>query len=229
MEYVNTFDTKVEGHLARAFKRPTLIRGLVHLLLALYVARLAPNLPKQVLVLFDNGYFKLLMFSLVLWTAQFSPSTSLLISIAFMVTLNYANQKPLFEFLENTEDETATPIAPNAQVAIDTASATVEEQNTNATVVNAVAQKQETVVVQPVIVDTPSGPTVFNPSVVVAPAIVSTPNGEIISVQPDVKFIDAPSKQPSAPATQADSGCYPIRKYDMSKVSAFTTTSYSEL
>ena len=105
--YVNTFDTQLSNLLNEYVKKPTIIRGVVHLLLILYVARLAPSLPNEVLVLFENQYFKLFIFSLVLWTAQFSPSTSILIALAFMVTVNYSTNKALWEFLENVEEPAA--------------------------------------------------------------------------------------------------------------------------
>ena len=105
--YVNTFDNQLSNLLNQYVKKPTIIRGVVHLLLILYVARLAPTLPNEVLVLFENQYFKLFIFALVLWTAQFSPSTSILIALAFMVTVNYSTNKALWEFLENVEEPAA--------------------------------------------------------------------------------------------------------------------------
>lgn len=81
--------------------QPTFVRGIVHLLLALYVVRLAPELPSSVTEIFNNQYAKLFAFALVLWTAQFSPSTAIMISLAFMVSVNFAMNKPLWEFMEN--------------------------------------------------------------------------------------------------------------------------------
>ena len=102
MSYQEKFDKVVNDALSPLMK-PKFIKGLIHLLLALYVVRLAPELPSAVLKVFENAYFKLFVFSLVLWTAQFSPSISIMIALAFMVSLNFAMNKPLWEFLENTE------------------------------------------------------------------------------------------------------------------------------
>lgn len=95
------FDTGLDTILQDFLKKPMLIRGIVHLLLVLYAARLAPTPPKAVLRLFDNVYFKLFIFSLVLWTAQFSPATSVLIALAFMVTMNYSSTGKLWEMMDN--------------------------------------------------------------------------------------------------------------------------------
>lgn len=106
---VQTFDSNINTILQDYVKKPTIIRGIVHLLLMLYVVRLAPQPPKPVLELFENVYFKLFIFSLVLWTAQFSPSTSLLIALAFLVTMNYVNTGKVWEFLENVQEAPAAP------------------------------------------------------------------------------------------------------------------------
>jgi hypothetical protein len=113
MEVIKKLDNGINSILSTLIKEPTLIRGAIHLLLMLYAARIAPKLPDAVLALFENQYFKLFVFSLILWTAQFSPSTSILIAIAFMVSINYVNQKPLWEFMDGDiqllEEETAGP------------------------------------------------------------------------------------------------------------------------
>ena len=60
MDYVKTFDSNINDVLSQFVRKPTLIRGIIHLLLILYSARLAPSLPKKVLLLFENQYFKLI-------------------------------------------------------------------------------------------------------------------------------------------------------------------------
>jgi hypothetical protein len=270
MEYVKNLDDNINNTLSQFVRKPTLIRGLIHLLLMLYSARIAPVLPAQVLALFDNQYFKLFVFSLILWTAQFSPSTSILIAVAFLVSVNYANARPLWEFLENTE--TMPLQAPSKDVALESISSIVNSQMENTPVVNNIEQKQETIIVQPSIIQTPEGPKVVNPSVVIAPAIVETPSGKVV-IEPDVSnivveqpSIAAPASMPApmsepmlapepapmpAPAPEpmpmpapapmpepapmpvqpkeqlpepaapiADQGCYPVRRYDISKVNA---------
>jgi hypothetical protein len=246
-QYVGKVDDAINSVFTKFLRKPTLVRGVVHLLLMLYVARIAPVPPAAVLSLFENAYFKLFVFSLILWTAQFSPSTSLLIALGFMVTMNYISQKPLWEFLENT-DPTVAPVAPSKEVAVQAATAIADGQAANVPVVHSIGQKQDTVVIQPTIIDTPKGQAVVNPSVVIATAVVSTPQGEKMVIKPDVTFVNAsapapapaPSAAPalapalapapapapaSAPAAKSDdtvqSGCYPSRRYDLSKVAGF--------
>lgn len=159
--YVNSFDTQLSNLLNEYVKKPTIIRGVVHLLLILYVARLAPTLPNEVLVLFENQYFKLFIFSLVLWTAQFSPSTSILIALAFMVTVNYSTNKALWEFLENVEEPAA----------------------------------EAPVVAEAAVVPAAEAPVVAAP---VVAAVTEAPK--------------------AVPVVSEPAECYPVRRYDMSKV-----------
>lgn len=185
MEYVNTFDNQLSTLLNEYVKKPTLIRGIVHLLLILYVARLAPSLPKEVLVLFENQYFKLFVFSLVLWTAQFSPSTSILIALAFMVTVNYSTNKSLWEFLENVEVETDFDLEQFSAAA-------------------------------------PPGTTAAPPTTTLAPMVVTT--------AAPAPVMAAVTEVPKAVAVVSEpAGCYPVRRYDMSKVEPSSGDSVQQL
>jgi hypothetical protein len=117
---VDAFDNKVGSVLSNYMEKPTLVKGVVHLLLMLYVARIAPIPPKIVLDLFANIYFKLFIFSVVLWTAQFSPSTSILIALAFLVTINYTTTGKLWEMLDNVSSDTTTkPTVQQSAQAVD--------------------------------------------------------------------------------------------------------------
>jgi hypothetical protein len=129
MNIVGNFDSGLNSILNEYVKKPTIIRGIVHLLLILYVARLAPTPPKAVLKLFENVYFKLFIFSLVLWTAQFSPSTSILIALAFMITVNYTTTGKVWEMMDNigvTVQPVSIPTAVEAVQALVQAAASPE-------------------------------------------------------------------------------------------------------
>jgi len=196
---VNVLDNKVSDIL-RYIEKPTFVKGLVYLSLMLYAARIAPVPPKAVLVLFENVYFKLFVFSLILWTAQISPSTSILIALAFMVTINYTTTGKMWEMMDNVApgsiSVTSTPTAPTQAIAMQAASTVMADQTSNATVVTNVAQNPNTMVITPTIVQTPQGPTIVNPSVVVSSAIVSTPSGQQVVITPSVTSITPSSSTP---------------------------------
>lgn len=193
---LKAFDVQMNNLLETYVRKPTLIKGVVHLLLILYAAKLAPTLPNSVLKIFDNTYFKLFIFSLILWTAQFSPSTAILIAIAFLVSANYLNNKPLFEFIENTNG--TTTVAPNGDVALNSAMGSVQpvmEDNQ----VHYVQNQETTTIIQPKIVDHKGGQIVINPNVVIAPIIVKTPDGKTVTVTPLVTTIATESGSSSSP------------------------------
>ena len=102
-----------------------------------------------------------------------------------MITVNYSNQKPLWEFLENTPNTNA----PSKDIGISSAASIINSQSNTTPVVVGISQDKQTIVIQPSVVQTPNGPTVVNPTVVLAPAIVSNLDGEKIVVKPDVSTI----------------------------------------
>jgi hypothetical protein len=201
MEQLNTIDQNIEQLMSTFLRKPTLIKGVIYLVLMLYAARVAPKPPQAVLDLFENQYFKLFFFALILWTAQFSPSTSLLIAVAFLITMNYFGQKALWEFMDNTESsetsESSLATAPTKDVALETSAAIIEAQTENPPVVQTMEQTSETVVIQPTIIQTENGTTLQNPTVVVAPAVIETENGEKLLVKPDVTVVEVPQEKPT--------------------------------
>lgn len=230
-----TLDKKIDTFLNDLIRKPVYVKGFVHLVLILYAVKLAPELPQQVLYFVNNQYFKLLMFSLIIWTSNISPSTSLLIALGFMITLNRANNKPMWEFMSNVY---GSPTAPSKEIALDAAANKVREQFENTPTVGNVIQPSETIVVQPSVVNTVEGQQVVQPSVVLAPAIVQNSEGETVVVKPNVTVLEAPQSPAPAstsaseaapaaaqPASQQElsepAPCFPERQTDMSKVSAY--------
>lgn len=187
---IHDFDSKLNSVLKSATK-PTVIKGVVHLLLILYASKIAPTPPQHVLDLFANVYFKLFVFSLILWTAQFNPSTAILIAVAFMVTINYSTSGKLWEHLENTSPE----------VAVQAAGAVLQAQVNNSQTVQGVSQNPNTIIITPTIVQTADGATVMNPSVVISPAVVNTPDGKQVVVKPDVSMLSPQAPNQTQPTT----------------------------
>lgn len=190
-QILSTVDNTLGGILQNFIQKPTIIRGVVHLFLILYAARLAPVPPKQVLALFDNVYFKLVVFSLILWSAQFSPSTAILIALAFMVTVNYTTTGKVWEMMENISQ--SQPVAPSKDAAMSAMTTNMNNQASNAPVVGSIAQNPNTIVITPSVVQTENGPAIVNPTVVVAPAMVLTPSGQMVTITPDVTTMSAPT------------------------------------
>jgi hypothetical protein len=77
--------------------------GVIHLFLILYAAKIAPNLPPVLLNLLDNFFVKLLCMFSILLLAKISPMTSLLVALAFLVTMNYVTKGKFIELMRNVE------------------------------------------------------------------------------------------------------------------------------
>lgn len=174
----------------REVTQPVVVRGLIHLLLALYVVRLAPELPKSLTSVFDNQYLKLLVFAIVLWTAQFSPSTAIMIAFAFMVSVNIAMNKPIWEMLENETTEQEIPQDP-AQATAVLAQAAASEGSMPA------EQAQQALDVVTSSVQTQEGADAAARLAAQATAPVATPTADVSA---QVKTV-VDSMQPSSPPT----------------------------
>ena len=83
------------------------VYALVYLLLIVYTVQISQNVSTKMMAsLVKNSFFKLFIFVIILWTAKFDVTTSILVSLAFMLTINYLNNAPLWELLENVENKT---------------------------------------------------------------------------------------------------------------------------
>jgi hypothetical protein len=217
MEYIKKFDKTTESIFFKYLKHPVFVQGIINLLLLLYATKVAPELPPKVLQWLNNEYIKLLIFVIILVVSNVSPSVALMIAISFMVTLNYLNKKPLWEFLENVENTQV--VAQTKEEAVKQTVDQLQAQAVQTPIVQTVSQQQPTIVVQPSIVQTPDGKqSVVNPSVVIAPAVVSSESGQKVVVTPDVTVVKKEDDKKEKNIYETESGCFPSRKYDISKV-----------
>ena len=237
---VKTFDTTVSSTLQR-LEQPVIVRALVTLFLMLYAARIAPAPPQVILDLFGNFYFRLFIFTLILWTAQLSPSTAILIALAFLITINYSNSGKLFEPLENTpatpeesvkavvalseaaaQPEAVDPTIVQKVAEIAVANVTTEE---GAAAVQALAQQAMTPVagvpekveaaVQQAVesIPVPEAPVaVAEAPVAVAPVAVAPVVEGVSTMDSELAPVEA------VVAAPVETGCYPVRNHDMTKV-----------
>lgn len=241
MEYLKDFDVIVNKTFSPAMK-PVFVKAIVHLLLVLYAARIAPTLPKTVYDLFENQYFKLFIFSLILWTAQFSPSISILISLAFIMTVNYANKQPLWEFMENVGDKKvidAVKELANAAASPEASSVTTIAPLVN-TVAPAIKTEQGAVAVKAL------AEQAMTPSPGNATQIMSAVQTVVISSQTPTQIVQTPTQPVEIPVTVVPAPaptaapakskepelqpapCYSIRRHDMSKVGSYEVGSYQD-
>lgn len=250
MEYLKDFDVTINKSLSPVMK-PTFVKAIIHLLLVLYAARIAPRLPRSVYDLFENQYFKLFIFSLILWTAQFSPSISILISLAFIMTINYANRQPIWEFMENespietptpdkaVKDEGASTPVPTPDQAVEgikilaegASSSTPVPPEVVAPIANAVLSAATSTAGVDAI--TALAEQAMTPVAGVPEKVSEAVQVAVTSVAP-VAQVPAPAPAPTAAPVQSKEAelqpapCYPIRRQDMTKVGSYEVGSYQD-
>jgi hypothetical protein len=76
---------------------------LLKIFLILYASLVAPQLPEFMLKWFTLVPFKIFFLFLIAWSASHDPSLSILLAIAFYVSLNVVNGKQLFEQLTTNQ------------------------------------------------------------------------------------------------------------------------------
>lgn len=114
------FNSFVNNNLA--FLNEPFPKGFLKLFLVLYAGMAAPKLPNRILSLLDHTAFRLLVLFLVLWTGNSDPTLSLLIAVAFtvtMVTLGTRKQEGFFGFRDGDRFLTCSQAKARANVNID--------------------------------------------------------------------------------------------------------------
>lgn len=187
---------------------------IIYILLVLYSAFAIPTLSDSALDVIDHPAYKFFMLFVILILAKVSPVIAILLTIAFILSVNRARN-----VIESIKDivpfEAAVPDMSPFQD--DEPAIVAPPQTVESTIV------AEPVIVQPQIVTNESGESVVvNPSVKIVPAQVIDSNGDLQQINP---VVDMSSSIPFKPITQqADSavplqsGCLPHRNVDMSGV-----------
>jgi hypothetical protein len=188
---------------------------IIYILLILYSAFAVPTLSDSALNVINHPAYKFFILFFILILAKVSPIIAILLTVAFILSVNRANK-----VIESLEDvipfeeavPSLSPVEYDEPAAPQSAPQTVES-----TIV------AEPVIVQPQIVTNENGESVVvNPSIKIVPAQVIDSNGDLQQINP---VVDMSSSIPFKPITeQADSavplqsGCLPHRNVDMSAV-----------
>lgn len=189
-----------------------IVSGIVYFLILLYISMLSPEVPPMVQTLFKNAFFKVFVFTVIMWSAKIDPLTAILLSVAFLVTMNYVNNKPLWEFVDNVVTETNV-VAPTKEIAVDGSVAVLKSQAENPQTVSSITETAATTIVTPLVQDG----NVSVPSVVIVPTVVKSDNGQEMIVTPNVTLVE-PKKEVKAEAKEETIGCYQYKTYDITKV-----------
>ena len=73
------------------------VESALNLFLVLYAGLAKPKLPDFIKSAFENPMFKVAILSLIVYRANKNPTQSILISVAFTMTMNYLNEQKIKE------------------------------------------------------------------------------------------------------------------------------------
>ena len=100
---VNTIDKKANNYLS--FLDNKYIRTSILTFLGIYIAIWSPRLPKSMNYLFKNNAFRVVIFSLALFISTKDLGVSLMISIAFLISMITLRKYSLMEVAEVVEEK----------------------------------------------------------------------------------------------------------------------------
>ena len=84
-----------------------IVSTIIKIVLICYSVYIAPKLSNHLLVLFDNIFFKILIISLIFYISQVEPVISILLSIAFILSIYTINNLKLQDLLNISIKEEA--------------------------------------------------------------------------------------------------------------------------
>ena len=102
---INNIDKIANKHLY--FLDNKYIRTSILTFLAIYVAIWSPRLPKQALVLFENNVFRLFVFVMALFVSTKDLGISLMISLAFLVSIIGLRKYNLMDIADEANEQKA--------------------------------------------------------------------------------------------------------------------------
>jgi len=111
MEFLDNLQRTLEQYLSNPY-----ILAITKLFIILYSCLVAPTLPVEILGIFDNVIVKILVLTLIFYSASIEPMMSILLGVGLFVTLQTLNNVKLLnlvndqiEGLENEENTEETP------------------------------------------------------------------------------------------------------------------------
>ena len=111
MEFLDNLQRTLEQYLSNPY-----ILAITKLFIILYSCLVAPTLPVEILGIFDNVLVKILVLTLIFYSASIEPMMAVLLGVGLFVTLQTLNNVKLLnlvndqiEGLENEENTEETP------------------------------------------------------------------------------------------------------------------------
>jgi hypothetical protein len=86
---------------------------ILKIIIILYAAKIAPTVPLKYASIFSNVYFRISILALIVWTYSHDPVASVLIAVAFFMSINYLRQNAVNEVKQTGVITTHSEVAMN--------------------------------------------------------------------------------------------------------------------
>lgn len=96
MEAVNNVSRTIDAGLQQALANPYLM-AVLKVTLVLYAAQIAPRLPNQVSVMFQNTYVKMALLFLIIYLSERDFQLAIVLAVLFVIGANYLSGRQLME------------------------------------------------------------------------------------------------------------------------------------
>jgi hypothetical protein len=196
---MQAYISKVNDFGNKAFKSTFMynkyVTVFIQFLLILYIGRLSPRVPLFVAKLFNNPYYRLVVFALIFMYAQIDFTAALLMSFAFVMTMRTVSDVAVMEQLEDvtTAVEASNPdgvmIAPTQALA----QADIGADLDTPIMTRTITVSPETIIIKPT---SDGNGNVTIPNVVVAPVSVMNSNGQVGTLEANVSVIQKAPEEP---------------------------------
>jgi hypothetical protein len=166
----------------------------IQFLLILYIGRLSPKVPLFVAKLFNNPYYRLVVFASIFMYAQIDFTAALLMSFAFVMTMRTVSDVAVMEQLEDV----AAAGASNPDGIVVTMSPVLAQVDIGADLgtpimTQTITTSPETIIIKPT---SDGNGNITIPNVVVAPVSVIDSNGQVGTLEANVSVIQKAPEEP---------------------------------
>ena len=89
--------SSIGNNTISSFFQNDIVNTVISLLLVLYGSLAKPELPDIVVKIFENSFFRVLFLSLIVYKGNKNPTLALMISVVFVVIMNFITVKKIKE------------------------------------------------------------------------------------------------------------------------------------
>lgn len=92
---ISNIDSAVTNEMTSFVKSYPWFLVVLKIIIIVYAAKVAPTIPLKYAWIFSNMYFRMAVLALVVWSYSHDPVASVLIAVAFFMTINYLRQNAI--------------------------------------------------------------------------------------------------------------------------------------